>query len=100
MRDKPWTHVLEWFGDQTGMPVILGENKPTGTLSFYAPKEGGEAKKYTLAEVLDLLNDELLKQKMLLIRRSGSFTVVAADSKIPPELVPLVPASDLEQYGK
>src|SRR5689334_13980241 len=38
MRDKPWSQVLEWLGDQSGMPVITGENKPTGTLSFVAPK--------------------------------------------------------------
>src|SRR5262245_25554402 len=33
MRDKPWTSVLEWLRDQTGVAVI-SISKPTGTFTF------------------------------------------------------------------
>src|SRR5437870_2632135 len=37
MRDKPWSQVLEWLADQTGLAVST-VYKPTGTFTFIAPK--------------------------------------------------------------
>ena len=41
MRDKPWIgekgSVLEWLGDQSGMPVSTSSAKPTGTLTYINP---------------------------------------------------------------
>jgi general secretion pathway protein D len=101
MRDKAWSAVFEWLGDQTGMPVIISNDiKPQGTLNFIAPKENGVAKKFTLPEIIDLLNDELLKQKMLLMRRANSITVIGADTKIDPAHVPTIRFDQLKDYGK
>jgi type II secretory pathway component GspD/PulD (secretin) len=103
MHDKPWTaeksSVLEWLSDQTGLPVSISSAKPTGTLTFFSPRADGAAKQYSLPEVIDILNDELLKQKLILVRRAKTFTVEPADEKIDPAALPRVLPGELEQYG-
>jgi type II secretory pathway component GspD/PulD (secretin) len=94
MRDKPWNSVLEWLCDQTGMAMAT-TTKPTGTLTFI---DSGN-RKYTIPEIVDLLNEQLLAQKLLLIRRDRFFTIVAADEKIPPELLPRIELSELDRRG-
>jgi type II secretion system protein D len=94
MRDKPWSSVLEWLSDQTGLPVIT-TYKPTGTFNFISPKK----QQYTIPEIIDILNEALLAQKYLLIRRDQSFTLVPADEKIDPAILPRVRVDDLGHRG-
>lgn len=94
MRDKPWSAVLEWLSDQTGLPVITTA-KPTGTFTFIEPKK----KDYTIPEVIDILNEALLGQKFVIIRRERSFTIVPADEKIPPDYLPRIRVEDLDTHG-
>ncbi len=95
MADKPWKHVFEWYADQTGLPFV-GTNVPTGTFTFIGPRN----KKYTLEEITDILNEALLAQKFILVRRAASFTVLPADEKIDPTLLPRVSLDDLEKRGR
>jgi type II secretory pathway component GspD/PulD (secretin) len=103
MRDKPWSggpgSVLEWLSDQAGMPVSTSSAKPTGTLTFISPRVDGVPKQYSLPEVIDILNDELLKQNLILVRRAKTFTVEGADKPIDPAALPRVTPNELEQYG-
>ena len=103
MRDKPWIgekgSVLEWLSDQTGMPVSTSSAKPTGTLTYINSTVNGVPRQYTLPEVIDILNDELLKQKMILVRRAKTFTIEAADEKLDPSTLPRVAPQELENYG-
>src|SRR5689334_15169965 len=103
MRDKPWIgergSVLEWLSDQTGMPVSTSSAKPTGTLTFINPSVSGTPKKYSLPEVIDILNGELFKQKLILVRRPKMFSIEPADEKIDPAILPRVSADDLDKYG-
>src|SRR5437879_1315660 len=69
MRDKPWNQVLEWLTDNSGVPVITVD-KPVGTFTFIAPR--GKTSEYTIPQVIDILNDALVAQKFLLVRRSSS----------------------------
>ncbi|MBV9124315.1 MAG: hypothetical protein JO112_13230, partial [Planctomycetes bacterium] len=94
MRDKPWANVLEWLSDITGLPVIASA-KPTGTFNFIAPK----GKTYTIPEIIDILNEGLIAQKYVLIRRSQSFTLVPADEPIDPAIVPRISVDELGQRG-
>src|SRR5205814_1626163 len=100
MRNKPWTgdkgSVLEWLSDQTGLPVSISSAKPVGTLTFVSPDA---PKQYTLAEVIDILNDELLKQKLILVRRAKTFTIQPLDERIDPAALPRVTPEELERYG-
>jgi type II secretory pathway component GspD/PulD (secretin) len=103
MRDKPWAgdknSVLEWLSDQTGLPVSISSAKPTGTLTFISPTVNGMPRQYTLPAVIDILNDELLKQKLILVRRAKTFTIEPADEKIDPAALPRVLPDELDQYG-
>lgn len=94
MRSMPWASLFEWLSDKTGMPVISTIKPPRGSLNIISPK-----KKYTLAQVMDIINESLLEEKLVLIRGNKSFTLVPA-GKIRPGLVPRVSVPDLDQRGK
>jgi WD40 repeat protein len=91
-RNKPWGEVFEWLSDQTGRPVVAA-TKPTGSVTL-------KAEDVTLLGVIDLLNELLVPQKFLLIRRDASFTVVPADERIDPALVPRVRVDELAGRGR
>jgi hypothetical protein len=95
MRAKPWQSALDWLAEISGMPVILGPAKPTGTIDVVSPP----GKEYTIAEIIDLFNDELSRQKFIIIRRARSFTVADADQKIDPVILPRIRPEELDQYG-
>src|SRR5262249_26742660 len=90
-RDARWADVLDWFSKASGLPFI-GTQKPTGSVTF-----SGE---YSIPEVIDILNEALLQQKLLLVRRQKSFTLLPADEKIDRSLLPTVTAEALSNYGK
>jgi RNA polymerase sigma factor (sigma-70 family) len=96
LRDKPWMAVIEWYSDISGL-AFAGSSKPTGTATFI-PAKG--KRKYTLGEITDLLNEMLLAQKYILIRRDATFTLLPADEKIDPIFVPRVRLDDLGKRGK
>jgi hypothetical protein len=97
-RAQPWTDVLKWLSNETGTPANA-TRIPTGKFTFVGP----EKKAYTLPEVIDIINDGLLSnstEKYYLIHGPHSFTVVPADERIDPSLVPRVPPADLERRGR
>src|SRR5262249_3291874 len=93
--EKPWKDVLRWLSDQTGLPVIAKE-VPTGKVTIFP----GAGVPSTLAEVMDLLNEQLLQQHYLLIRGEKTITLVPSDEKIDPSLVPRVEAQELGRFGR
>jgi hypothetical protein len=96
MGNKPWGQVLEWLGDQTGLPV-LSTQTPKGTFTYSAPRE---RRARPLGEIMDILNEALARQKLLLIRRDLSIVLIPTDEKINPSLVPRIPLEDLASRGK
>jgi hypothetical protein len=94
-RTKPWAQVLEWLGDQTGLPVI-SDTRPMGTFTFIPPRG---ARSYSTRELVDILNEALLKQNLLLLRRANSFILVPSDKKLDPMPArgPIRP-ENLEEY--
>ena len=102
-RDKPWVgdrgSVLEWLSDLTGLPVSTSNAKPAGTMTFLNPRVNGVPKRYTVGQILDILNGELLKQKLLLIRRERRFSIESADEKIDPSVLPHVSPAEFDKYG-
>lgn len=99
-RDKPWSRVIEWFSDISGL-TFVGVNRPTGTLNFVTPR-GKE--RFTIAEIIDLINEGLLTnrdtQKYVLIRRNAFFTLVPIDEQVSPLLVERVDPEELSRRGK
>jgi type II secretory pathway component GspD/PulD (secretin) len=96
MRNEPWSKVLEWLSDQTGLAFSGVYPPPTGSYTFIAP--GGQ--KFTIPEVIDYINRGLLERKYILIRRERQFSLVPADEKINPDWVPLISQKDLDKYGQ
>jgi RNA polymerase sigma factor (sigma-70 family) len=96
MDHKPWASVLEWYSGLSGLPYV-GQVKPTGTFTFL-PAPG--KRQFTLEEITDVLNEALLAQKYVLVRRNRAFTVLTAEEKIDATLLPRVRLDELEQRGK
>src|SRR5205823_13533554 len=97
--NKRWNEVFEWLSDQTGLP-LASSIKPTGSFTFIAPKGSvGATQGYTIPEVIDIVNEVLLQQKYLLIRRDATFIIIPADEKPDPLVVPHVRAEDLLSRG-
>ena len=97
MDGKPWDAVFKWLANETGKPVT-----PTQTdrhLSFI----GKDTKTYTLPEVIDIINGGLLSasqtQKYHLVNGEQAFTLVPADEKIDPALLPKVTQATLAKHG-
>jgi serine/threonine-protein kinase len=91
-----WRAVLEWLGDQTGLPVTGA--KPAGTFTFVPPAMAKDG--YTMSEIIDILNDDLIAQNRLLIRTDKALTIFQADEKSTQLPIPLVKADELTGRGR
>ncbi len=93
MGSKPWGRTLEWFVDAFGIE-LKGPNQPTGTFNFIGPA----GKEYTLAQVIDHLNDAMMAQRypLIMIREQDRVTIVAADQAIEPSLIARISIDDLD----
>src|SRR5262245_5405211 len=99
MRNKPWAGVIEWLVDNTGLPFISDNTPPTGTFTYVAPRTGLNPKALTMSEIFDVVNENLIAKKFVLIRRPAAITLVPADEKIPVELVPKISIDELSKFG-
>lgn len=90
-----WDQVLEWYATQSGLSLITTA-RPTGSVIIKPPP----GQRYTLGEVTDILNEALLQQKFLLVRREKSFTVLPADEKIDSTQLPRVSLEELKKRGR
>jgi type II secretory pathway component GspD/PulD (secretin) len=96
MNEAPWKAVVAWYAEASGLPFV-GKSTPTGTFTFTPPRAD---QRYTLEQMTDVLNEALMARQFILIRRANSFTLVPADEKIDPGLVPLVKVDDLATRGR
>ncbi len=94
-RNAPWDRVLEWFAKASGLAMIT-DKIPQGSFTYISPDQN---RKYTIPEIVDILNDALQAQKYTLIRHPRSFSVLAADQPIDPAQVPRINVSELDNYG-
>jgi type II secretion system protein D len=101
MRDKPWPQVLEWLGEKMNLPVITN-NVPKGSFTFIAPRESGQPKRYTVQQIIDIVNESLQQQGFVLVRKEASLTVLPFDelNRVPAHLIPRVSLEDLPNRGK
>lgn len=94
MFEVPWRRVLDWFGEQSGQ-LLLSTEIPKGTFSYLPGKQGGNASKHTLPEIIDLLNDSLVENGFLLVQEKHAIRLIRADELIDPNLVPRVDIGEL-----
>jgi general secretion pathway protein D len=94
-KDTKWTEVLDWFATESGLLPILTV-KPTGSVTIQPAKEH----KFTMAEVVDLLNEAMQQQKFILIRRHVTFFIHPSDEPLDSSMVPRVEIPELSKRGK
>ncbi|MSQ96314.1 MAG: hypothetical protein EXR98_17420 [Gemmataceae bacterium] len=71
-KDAPWAKVLEWYSDQAEMPLVVGKHRvPAGTFTYSTPK----GQTHTVTEVLFIINDALVQQEYVLVRRRATLTL-------------------------
>ncbi|AWM40676.1 Type II secretion system protein D precursor [Gemmata obscuriglobus] len=90
-----WDEVLDWYAKETGLTLITTV-KPTGTVAI----KPGKDKKFTIGEVTDLINEAMMQQKFLLIRRHMTFFIQPSDEKIDPTLLPRIALDELPSRGR
>ena len=94
-KNAPWEVVLDWFATESGLTPIYTVH-PTGSVTLQPPKD----RKFTMGEVVDLLNEAMIGQKFILIRRQVSFTIHPSDEKLDTSHVPRIELSELSRRGK
>ncbi len=94
MRGKSWANVFEWLTDKTGKPFI-SRDLPPGSLNFIAR----QGQKFSIPEIIDIVNDGLLPLRYVLINRRTSFTLVPA-SDINPINVPRISTQEFGEHGQ
>ncbi|MFM8271671.1 MAG: secretin N-terminal domain-containing protein, partial [Gemmata sp.] len=90
-----WDEVLDWYAKETGLTLITTV-KPTGTVAI----KPGKDRKFTIGEVTDLINETMMQQKFILIRRHMTFFIQPSDEKIDPTLLPRVAVAELPERGR
>ena len=91
---KPWPEVLDWFKQESGLALITSY-VPTGSAKIGAPN-----RKFTIPEVVDVLNEALAAQNYVLVRREASFGVYPADVPPPAAVLPYLTPDELKGRGK
>ncbi len=102
MGKKPWggrDGVLNWLVNELQIPYIGVGHTPPGSFDFIPPVINGQAQRYTIPEIIDILNGALQAQKYVLVRQKNGFTVLPADISIPEEKMQRVAPGELKNFG-
>jgi type II secretory pathway component GspD/PulD (secretin) len=89
----PWDWSLKKLAEEAGLALHMTETPP-GTFTHV------DDNRFTLSEVMDILNDHLIPSGFVAIRQGRNLVVVNAKSGIPDGLVRHVPAIELETVGR
>lgn len=92
-RYQPWQDVLDWFAEQAGLSLLM-ESAPPGTFNY------SDTRSYSPTEALDVLNGVLLTKGYTLVRHGRMLVVVNLEDGVPPNLVPDVPLTKLDECGE
>jgi type II secretory pathway component GspD/PulD (secretin) len=84
---------LEWLAEQAGLSLVM-EGPPHGTFNY------SDRRAYTVSEAIDLINSVLLTKGYVLVRRGQMLILVNLEDGIPPNLVPIIPESELDKRGE
>jgi len=75
-QDGKWEDVFAFYAKEFALEMDA-KATPKGTFNFVAPQRD---RQYTAREITDIINKELLKQEIILIRGQQTATVVAAST--------------------
>jgi type II secretory pathway component GspD/PulD (secretin) len=77
-----WSQVFERLSKITDLPMF-SSYRPTGSFTFVPPTVGGRERKFTTAEILEIVNEKLEPQRLWLLRRPASLTLMNQDEPRP-----------------
>ena len=89
----PWKDVFEFLERESGL-MYLSKDVPTGTWTVRPTK------KYTLGEMIDLVNERLELDNYVILRKAQSFAIHPASEPIKKEWVQTVTDDELEKRGR
>lgn len=99
-KDAKWDDVFVHYARVTGLTSRVS-SLPKGTFTF-EPKD--RDKRHTVPEITDLINDELMKQNFVLVRRQLTFVVVDLNEEAGPEdlttYAARIPLDELAERGR
>ncbi|MCA9073303.1 MAG: hypothetical protein KDA84_30475, partial [Planctomycetaceae bacterium] len=91
-RDAHWERVLQWLADRADLTLDLTD-MPEGTFNYVDSRE------HTVAEAMDAINGYLLPRGYVTLRRNQFLVAIKTDNPVLPNLIPTIPADQLDQYG-
>jgi type II secretory pathway component GspD/PulD (secretin) len=89
-KDEPWEKVLDWVAQLNDATVMI-DVPPSGKFTY------SDTKEYTPTEALDLVHGALLDRGITLVRTGGLIKTTMLGDDMPWELVPFVPAEQLDR---
>jgi len=87
-----WDVAFSWLEKISGLRLITAI-RPIQTVILKVDNK-------TLPEIIDLFNEVLAAEQFILIRREQSFTIFAADKKIPKDYIRRVTVAELAKLGR
>ncbi len=91
--DAPWSTVLRELAKSMGSSLSMAYD-PVGTFTYY------DEQRYSVSEVIDILNDHLIRQGAILIRNEQRLTVVSTQQPINDSIVPFVSIAEIDWVGR
>jgi hypothetical protein len=89
-----WFNVLEWFSEITQTPLCC-PFRPAGTFTFVPARAGRGDRRYTLTEIIDIINEAMARQRFVLVRRQALFSIYANDEPFDPSIGKVVSREEL-----
>ncbi len=95
IRAFPWDATLDLVAEKFGGEIVEARGRPTGTFSLFSPSQGEEPHTYNISEFVELVNEVLVDNHYLLLRRALSWNLLWADQRVEPFLVAHIQPKDL-----
>lgn len=92
-QNAPWTVVLRQFARDFGMSLDMRQ-APAGELNYY------DENAYSESQVIDILNDHLLRTGFVLTRNGRKLSLFSAADRIDDAAIPFVTLPQLDGLGR
>ncbi len=88
-----WSQVVLWLVKETNLEFV-GDDVPVGQVTLKSRK------KLSIGELFDKLNERMMIDNHILVRKNSTFAIHPADERIPLKFVPVVSPLELSKRGK